>query len=275
MASTSYIREFIVDNAIDRKPNVLCFSGLDPSGGAGIQADIEALFSCGCHCLPLVTTLTVQDTRNAISAHAVEPTLLIAQARAILEDVPVQAFKIGLLSSIRTVEVIHTLLIDYPDVPVVLDPVIRAGGGYTFGGEDMVDAFHSLLLPLTTVVTPNSEELRHLSPNADCPDACAHELLDRGCDYVLLTGTHANTPNVVNRLYSSHGLVRSYQWPRLNNEYHGSGCTMAACMAGYLAHGLEVSEAAQQAQQFTWDSLNNGIRTGMGQLLPNRSHWTN
>src|SRR5690606_29910612 len=132
----------------------------------------------GCHCLPIVTTLTVQDTRNAISSHPVEPTLLIAQARAILEDVPVQAFKIRLLANIRTIEVIHTLLTDYPGIPVVLDPVIRAGGGYPFSRDNMVDAFNSLLLPLTTVVTPNTDELTHLSPNADCPDACAHELLD-------------------------------------------------------------------------------------------------
>lgn len=275
MDESNLKKGFIVDNAIDKKPNVLCFSGLDPSGGAGIQADIEALFSCGCHCLPIVTTLTVQDTRNVISSHPVEPTLLIAQARAILEDIPVQAFKIGLLSHNRTVEVIHTLLTDYPDIPVVLDPVIRAGGGYVFPGDNMLDAFNSLLLPLTTVITPNTDELRYLSPNADCPDACAHELLDRGCEYVLVTGTHDNTSHVVNRLYSSHGLMRTFEWPRLANEYHGSGCTMAACLAGYLAHGLEMSEASQQAQQFTWDSLNNGVRKGMGQLLPNRSHWAN
>ena len=95
----------------DCKPNVLCFSGLDPTGGAGIQADIEALFSAGCHCLPVVTALTVQDTHNVMASHPVAPTLLIAQARAVLDDMPVAAIKIGLLGSIQAAEALHSILL--------------------------------------------------------------------------------------------------------------------------------------------------------------------
>ncbi len=262
-----------MERASRNRPNVMCFSGLDPSGGAGIQADIEALFSTGCHCLPIVTTLTVQDTAHVIASHSVDPTLLVAQARAILEDIPVQAFKIGLIGSIKGIEVVHTLLRDYPEIPVILDPIIRAGGGYEFSEENLVDAFNSLLLPLTTVITPNTIEIRALAPSADSLDACAAELLDRGCQHVLLTGTHANCEQVINRLYTPHLPVRSFEWPRLAHEYHGSGCTLAACLAGYIAHGLDINDAAQQAQRFTWDSLNNGVRAGFGQFLPNRSHW--
>jgi len=257
----------------NNKPNVMCFSGLDPTGGAGIQADIEALFSTGCHCLPVVTALTVQDTRNVIDCIPTNPTLLIEQARAILEDMPVHAFKIGLLGDIQTVEVIHTLLQDYPHIPVVLDPILRAGGGFEFSEESIVEAFNSLLIPLTTLLTPNTNEMKALAPFGDSLDACASEALDKGCKHVLLTGTHANSEKVVNRLYSQHQAVRVFEWPRLKHEYHGSGCTLAACLAGYLAHGLELSEAAQQAQQFTWDSLNHGHRAGFGQFLPNRSYW--
>lgn len=257
----------------DNKPNVMCFSGLDPSGGAGIQADIEALFSTGCHCLPVVTALTVQDTRNVMDSVPTDPALLISQARAVLEDIPVQAFKIGLLGSVKTIEVIHTLLTDYPDIPVVLDPIIRAGGGYEFTRDNIADAINTLLLPLTTVATPNTNEARALSPSADTLDACANEMLERGCQNVLLTGTHASSAQVINRLYTRHQPIRSYEWPRLEHEYHGSGCTLAACLAGYLAHGLDIGEASQQAQRFTWESLNNGIRAGFGQHLPNRSYW--
>lgn len=255
------------------KPKVLCFSGLDPSGGAGIQADIEALFSAGCHCLPVITSLTVQDTRNVMSAQAVEPALLIQQARAVLEDVSVQAVKIGLLGNINTIEVIHTILKDYPDIPVVLDPVLWAGGGYEFSTDNIAAAIKLLLVPLTTVLTPNTVELRALTRDADTLDAGASALLDMGCDHILLTGTHADTVNVVNTLYTAHHSPQHFEWPRLPNEYHGSGCTLASSLAAYIAHGFEISEAARRAQQYTWEALNAGERPGFGQWLPNRSYW--
>lgn len=116
----------------DSKPTVMCFSGLDPTGGAGIQADIETLFSVGCHAVPVATALTAQNTQNALSIISTNAALIIHQARAVLEDMPVQCFKIGLVSTIETVEVIHTILKDYEYIPVVLDPVVAAGGGYQF-----------------------------------------------------------------------------------------------------------------------------------------------
>jgi len=259
--------------SIKKKPNVLCFSGLDPSGGAGIQADIEALFSVGCHCLPIITTLTVQDTRNVISSQPVESNILIAQARAILEDMPVSAIKIGLLASADTIELIHTILTDYPHIPVILDPILIAGGGFSFTGSDMIDAFRLLLLPLTTVITPNTIELNKLAKEADTADACANSLLDLGCEHVLLTGTHANSKNVINRLYTPHHPPEAFEWPRLNQEYHGSGCTLAASLAGYIAHGMAVGSAARASQHFTWESLNAGYKNGRGQHLPERSFW--
>lgn len=262
-------------NTPTNKPKVLCFSGLDPSGGAGIQADIEALFSAGCHCLPIVTSLTVQDTRNVMAVQAVEPALVIQQARAVLEDVTVQAVKIGLLGNIGTIQVIHSILKDYPKLPVVLDPILWAGGGYELSTEDIATALKTLLVPLTTVLTPNIHELRALTRDADTLDAGASALLDMGCEHILLTGTHAESANVVNTLYTPHHKPKHFGWPRLPNEYHGSGCTLAASLAAYLAHGFEISAAARRAQQFTWEALNAGDRPGFGQWLPNRSFWNN
>lgn len=255
------------------KPRVLCFSGLDPTGGAGIQADIETLFSIGCHCTPVVTALTVQNTQNVMAVSATDPALLIQQSRAILEDIPIQAIKIGMLGSVEAVEVIHTLLKDYADIPVVLDPVAVAGGGYELAGEEILEALRSLLLPLCTVLTPNTEEARRLAPSADTLDACANELLDSGCANILITGTHAQTEGVINRLYSPHQEVTLFNWPRLEHVYHGSGCTLAAAIAGYLSHRLTIRDAVQQAQRFTWESLSHGSRMGFGQHLPNRSFW--
>lgn len=257
----------------DCKPNVLCFSGLDPSGGAGIQADIESLFSVGCHCLPVVTALTVQDTRNVMASHPVPATLLIEQARAVLEDMPVAAIKIGLLGSVQAAEVIHTILRDYPRIPVILDPILHAGGGFDFTAQDIRSAMCSLLIPLTTVLTPNTHELRLLCSASDSDDAGANALLELGCTHVLLTGTHADSPNVINRLYTRHRAAQLYEWPRLPGEYHGSGCTLAASLAGYVAHGSSVADAARQAQNFTWESLRAGQRPGCGQSLPERGYW--
>ncbi|MEC8994360.1 MAG: bifunctional hydroxymethylpyrimidine kinase/phosphomethylpyrimidine kinase, partial [Pseudomonadota bacterium] len=123
------------------------------------------------------------------------------------------------------------------------------------------------------VLTPNSNEIRKLAPTADTLDACANELLELGCQHLLLTGTHVKTPDVVNRLYSTHQEVATFNWPRLEYSYHGSGCTLAAAISGYLAHKLNIRDAIQEAQRFTWESLRHGSRMGFGQLLPNRSYW--
>lgn len=255
------------------KPTVMCFSGLDPTGGAGIQADIETLFSIGCHSTPIITALTVQNTQNAISLQTTPASLLVQQARAILEDMSVQCFKIGLLTSVESVEVLHTLLTDYADIPLVLDPVAIAGGGYELADEDVLEAVKNLLVPLTTVLTPNIEEIKLLAPSADNVEACANELLDSGCQNVLLTGTHAQTEGVVNKLFSTHQDIILFNWPRLEYSYHGSGCTLAAAIAGYLAHQLNLRDAIQQAQKFTWEALSDGSRMGFGQHIPNRSFW--
>lgn len=254
-------------------PVVMAFSGADPTGGAGIQADIEALASMGCHTAPVITALTVQDTQRVQSFVPVDATLLISQARAVLEDMPVMVFKIGMLGSVANIEAIHTILKDYPDIPVVLDPVLRSGHGDELSSEAIRDAMVNLLFPLTTILTPNSLEARTLAPEADTLDACAHQLLDTGCEYVLITGAHEATPAVINHLYGNHRLLETFTWERLPHSYHGSGCTLAAATAGLLAQGSDPVAAARDAQQYTWEALHHGYRIGMGQHLPNRLFW--
>jgi hydroxymethylpyrimidine/phosphomethylpyrimidine kinase len=254
-------------------PAVLAFGGNDPSGGAGAQADIEAIGSMGCHTLPVITALTVQDTTGVKGYLAVDATWVISQARAVLEDIPVAAFKIGMLASVSNVEAVHSILVDYPEVPVVLDPVLASGTGQPLGEPAMLDAMVTLLFPQTTILTPNSIEARALAPGADTLDACAHQLMDRGCEFVLLTGTHEATPQVINRLYGARREIESYTWERLPESYHGSGCTLAAALAGLLAQGREPYSAVYEAQQYAWESLKYGYRLGMGQHMPNRLFW--
>ncbi|MDH5409401.1 MAG: hydroxymethylpyrimidine/phosphomethylpyrimidine kinase [Gammaproteobacteria bacterium] len=254
-------------------PAVMVFSGLDPTGGAGIQADIEAIASMGCHCLPIVTALTVQDTEKVHRCKDVDPMTLIEQARAVLEDIPVAAFKMGIPGSVKNIEAIHSLLIDYPEPAFILDPVLAGGGGGKLTDDECIDAMLELLLPETTILTPNSNEARLLAPEADSLDACAQELMDMGCEFVLITGTHESTPEVENTLYGNKRRLETFQWQRLPHSYHGSGCTLAASIAAMMAHGLDPFMAVNEAQEFTWQSLQHGFRPGMGQYLPSRLFW--
>ena len=254
-------------------PVVLVLSGHDPSGGAGIQADIEALASHGCHCAPVITAITVQDTQDVKSYAPLDGTLIMEQARAVLEDMPVAAIKIGMLGSTEAVEAIYGVLQDYPNIPVVLDPVLSSGNGASLTDDDVLEALEALLLPNTTVLTPNSLEARILAPEADNLDACAMALLEKGCEFVLITGTHENTPHVTNTLYGNHRLLETFTWERLVGSFHGSGCTLAASIAGLLAQGLEPFSAVHEAQAYTWETLKHAYRVGMGQPLPNRLFW--
>jgi len=254
-------------------PVVMVFSGNDPTGGAGIQADIEALISHGCHTAPVVTTLTIQDTQDVIGYTPLDGSLIVEQARAVLEDMPVNVFKLGLLTSTDAVEAIHSILSDYPEIPVVMDPVLASGSGTLLTDDEVIDAVSELLLPQTTILTPNSREARTLAPEADSLDACAMALLDRGTEFVLITGTHENTSDVINSLYGNHRLLETFTWERLEGSFHGSGCTLASSIAGLLAQGLEPFSAIHEAQEYTWQALSEGYRIGMGQQIPNRLFW--
>jgi hydroxymethylpyrimidine/phosphomethylpyrimidine kinase len=254
-------------------PVVMVFSGNDPSGGAGIQADIEALISHGCHTAPVVTALTIQDTQDIIGYTPLDGGLIVEQARAVLEDMPVSAFKLGLLTSTDAVQAIHSILRDYPDIPVIMDPVLASGSGTMMAEDDVIEAMHEMLLPQVTVLTPNTHEARVLAPEGDTLDACAMALLSQGTEFVLITGTHENTPTVINTLYANNRIMDSFNWDRLEGSFHGSGCTLAASIAGLLAQGLEPFTAIHEAQEYTWQTLAEGYRIGMGQLIPNRLFW--
>lgn len=260
-------------------PVVMTLAGNDPSGGAGLAADIETITSLGCHPAPVITALTVQDTHNIKALLPVAPDQIMAQAQAILADMPVAAFKIGVIGNVANAAALHTLLTAYPDIPVVLDPVLAAGGGAELADRALIEAIRDWLLPLTTVLTPNSVEARRLAPEADTLNACAMALLERGCRYVLISGGHEPGNEIINTLYGNHRLLESWRWPRLPNEYHGSGCTLAAAVAALLAQGSELclespNSAIYRAQDFTWRTLQAAYRVGGGQWLPNRLFWT-
>jgi hydroxymethylpyrimidine/phosphomethylpyrimidine kinase len=254
-------------------PIVLTFAGSDPTGGAGLQADVLTLASMGCHPLSVVTALTVQDTHGVESVDAVDSARVRAQAERLLADMPVAAFKLGLLGSSANIEAISAILADYPDVPVVLDPVLASGRGDPLASEDMLQALRELLVPQATIVTPNSIEARRLAQASSLSES-ARKLVHCGAEYVLITGTHEAGAEVVNTLYDSGGVVREDRWARLAGSYHGSGCTLASAIAAALANGLGMPQAVRDAQEFTWQTLAAGFKPGGGQFLPDRFFWS-
>jgi len=263
----------------DLPPIVLVFAATDPSGGAGLQSDIMTLSSMGCHPLSVVTAITVQDTMGVDDVSPIDADWVADQARCVLEDMPVAAFKIGLLGNLEQIAVIAEVVSDYPEVPLVLDPVLASGRGDELVTEEMVAALRELLIPQTTILTPNSLEARRLAGEDNEEGSgldlaeCAKRIIASGCEYVLVTGTHENTSQVVNTLYGQNGVVRSDSWPRLPGSYHGSGCTLAAAIAATVANGLEVSDAVKDAQEYTWQTLKAAFRPGMGQHIPDRLFW--
>jgi hydroxymethylpyrimidine/phosphomethylpyrimidine kinase len=241
-------------------PLVLSFAAADPTGGAGAQADVLTLAALGCHPLSVLTAVTVQDLHGVHRMQVLEAQLLTEQALRLLGELRVAAIKIGVVASAANARAIAALLAAHPAVPVVLDPVLASGRGDALADAAVLDALLEHLLPLTTVLTPNTLEARALGGVAGC--------LARGCKYVLLTGTHADTPDVLNTLHGASGVVREDRWRRLPGSYHGSGCTLASAIAARLAHGDAVPEAVRAAQDFTWRALERGFRPGSGQHLP-------
>ena len=252
-------------------PMVLSFAGSDPTSGAGLQADVLTLAALGCHPLSVVTALTAQDTNGVARVLPVEAAWIAQQAKRLLDDIAVAAFKAGMLGSAANVRAVSEIVAAHAETPFVVDPVLASGRGDPLADEAAIEALRESLLPRTTVLTPNSIEARRLAGERDLA-ACARALAADGCEYILITGTHEAGAEVVNTLYDESGVVREDRWPRLPHDYHGSGCTLASAIAAYLAHGLEPAQAVAEAQRYTWQALAAGFAAGSGQRLPNRFH---
>lgn len=256
-------------------PVVLSISGHDPSGGAGIQADSEAISAQGCHASSVITALTVQDTCNVRRLIAQKPADIVDQLQLILHDFPIKVIKIGLLAEAAIAEAVAELLLQHADVRVVLDPVLAAGGGAELASAELEHVIKTRLIPLATVLTPNVSEARRLIVDGSDPQACGYALLALGCQYVLMTGADERSAEVTNTLFMKNNLVdepivERFIWPRLAHSYHGSGCTLASSIAALLAKGVEPLLAIQEAQQYTWNALQAGYCPGKGQYVPHR-----
>jgi len=250
-------------------PRVLCIAGHDPSGGAGIIADVQAVTALGCHPLTVITSLTVQDSRNVLAVEAVDTALMARQLDLLIQDSRIDAIKIGLVGAPDQVPLL-VRVIRKLDVPVVIDPVLRAGGGGDLAGAAVQQALVEQLMPLATVSTPNAIEARRLAGRDDT-DASAAALLAQGCASLLITGGDEPTPGWVHNQWHVAGREpRRWDWPRLPEGFHGSGCTLASAIAARLALGDALEPALDHAQRWVHDALSRAYAIGQGRRIPNR-----
>ena len=249
---------------------VLAISAHDPTGAAGLQADIETITACGCMCASLLTATTAQNTRSFEDVFPQPLEQLRREATLLTQDMCFAACKIGMLGAAATASFVAELLTELAGIPVVLDPVTAAGTGTRTADRALVDTMKTSLMPLVTVATPNCREARELSGTADIERA-AEILLRLGAGNVLVTGGDAPTATVVNILFRQSAAPVRYEFERLPHRYHGSGCTLAAAIAAFLARGIAVDDAVSRAQTYTWNALRRGLKLGTGQYHPDRA----
>ncbi|MDP1539958.1 MAG: hydroxymethylpyrimidine/phosphomethylpyrimidine kinase [Moraxellaceae bacterium] len=249
------------------RPVVLCFSGLDPSGGAGLQADIEAIASCGAHAAVVATALTIQDSQQVYGFELVSPDLMRQQAEKVLADLPVAVIKLGMLGSAQAVQTIFAVLSAHPHIPVVIDPVLAANSGGELAYASLRESILAVL-PQITVLTPNSVEARRLS---GCNELNAAVETLAQAPYLWLKGGHEPGTQITNTLFKGGQRVHESVQTRLAGEYHGSGCTLASALAAFIALGHDMTTACQLAEKYTYFTLQNAdLPHPNGQRIPRR-----
>jgi len=250
------------------RPIVLSIAGSDPSGGAGIQADLKAIEANGGYGATAITALTVQNTRGVQSVHEVEPALVRDQVRAVMEDLEVAAVKSGMLGSRGSVAALADALLAWPPRPFVLDPVVASSNGVRLLDPGALREMKGRLLPLASLVTPNVQDVRALT-GLEISDVAGAEragrrLLESGCGAVLVKGGHLEEAHAVDVLVSAAG-ARVFEAPRIDSPHtHGTGCVYAAAIATWLARGRTLELAVETAKRFVSESIRHGLALGAG-----------
>ncbi|MDB5797203.1 MAG: hydroxymethylpyrimidine/phosphomethylpyrimidine kinase [Paucimonas sp.] len=250
---------------------VLVFAGLDPSGGAGIQADITAIGAFGAHALPIVTTLTVQDNDRVYAVHPVDADIIRRQAEALMAKLRISAVKVGIVGSRENAQAIadqvRALRVKNPGLPLVLDPVLASGHGDRLSRDNAVAALEPLR-SLATVITPNIPEAAALCGGAVNPQQQGAMLL-KDCPNVLIKGGHGEGEIVINHWFKQ-GVERCWSLPRLPGSFHGTGCTLASAIAALLATGSSMEQAIARAQVWCHSTLEQSYAIADGQRIPHR-----
>ncbi len=263
-------------------PLILTFGLSDPVGAAGTQADLAAFAAHGCHGLAVTAGLLIADTARVEDVQEVDADWVVDQARVILEDMPVAAFKVGALASIELAAAIAEIVSDYPEVPLILDPFFSSLPDSGLNDDDMLTAIRQVLVPQATVLILSQVELARMAetwrdPQAEGANTLLEdvaELTGMGCELVLVTGTGSSGSGagaqLSNTLFDEDGVVGTFNWQHLPGPFIGAGNTISAALAALMAHGMDTVDAVQGAQEYTAGALAHAQRFGMGKLVPNK-----
>jgi hydroxymethylpyrimidine/phosphomethylpyrimidine kinase len=246
-------------NASHRVPCALSIAGSDSGGGAGIQADLKAFARCGVHGATAITAITVQNTVEVRGVYPLPPRAIVEQVAAVAEDIGVDAFKIGMLGNVETIEAVAEALGHTGSAPIVIDPVMVAESGGRLLDEDAVQALRDVLLPRATVVTPNVPEARVLSGLGDgaSSEDLARAVHSLGPQNVVITGGHR--AEAVDVFFDGREVVEIAGERHPDGAAHGSGCTHSSALAAHLALGFEPLEAARRAKQIASEAVRAGL----------------
>ena len=246
-------------------PAVLLLSGLDPSGGAGISADIQTLCVHGVHSLPVVTCLTAQNTKQVMMIEGVDDDLITEQINLLAQDINIDAIKIGLLFDAKQIQMLIKVLSPFKHLPIVLDPIINASTKQNLLGQSALVALKKLL-PLCICITPNTAELNALSTATNEVEQVAQ----LPTPWVLVTKTDTSTHNINHMLYHCGQLEQTYTYQKLPHEFHGSGCTLSSAIIAQIILGNSIPNACQLALDWTYTTLKTAHKLGKAQYHPNR-----
>lgn len=259
-------------------PRVLTFNACDPSGAGGLAADLTAMASASCHVLPVATAVLVSDTRTVHHHVPLDEEAVEDQARCVLEDVAVQAFKVGFAGSAENLSAIAGILADYGDVPVV-SYMPNLAWSNEVDHENYLDAFADLLLPQTTVLVGNHHTLcRWLLPDWDedrapTPREVARAAAAHGAPYTLVTGFNAPDQYLESHLASPETVLASARYERFEATFTGAGDTLSAALCALIAGGDDLQSACAEALTYLDQCLDAGFQPGMGHAVPDRLFW--
>jgi hydroxymethylpyrimidine/phosphomethylpyrimidine kinase len=254
---------------------ILSFGVSDPVGALGVQADLAACAAHGCHLLSVVTGQLVSDSARVYNMQEADTDLMVDQARMLLEDMPVAAFKIGAIASIEQASAIAEIVSDYTEAPLILDPFLSSLPDSGLHDDDMLGAIRQILAPQASVLMLSQVELARLAetwrdgPSEGMLEADVAELTGSGCEYVLVTGTGSGGKGA-NTMFSRDGVVKRIDWQHLPGPFVGAGCTLSGALTAQMALGVEIEAALAAAHEYTAGALAHARRLGMGRYIPNR-----
>jgi hydroxymethylpyrimidine/phosphomethylpyrimidine kinase len=265
-------------------PLILSFGAADPAGAIGVQADLAAFSALSCTGLAVTTALLIGDSARVEDLQDIDPDWVSDQARVVLEDMTMAAFKVGALVNVEQVAAIAEILSDYPDAPLILDPFSsRLPDPPDDDVEELLTAVRQLLVPQATLLMLSMVELGRLAETwregaEDTLESDVEHLLALGCEFVLVTGAPSNAvqgesaaPNTLaNTLFGADGVVSHDAWQHLAGPFIGAGGTLSAAITAFMARGADVPEAVAAAQEYTVGALAHAQRYGMGKFVPNR-----